>query len=280
MSLTIILFFKISIFGKKKMIMEKFKIFKIHITYIIGLLILSILGLITVKWYNIPDLVDYITFALTLSTLVLSVLAIIYTLFSNNRFSESIGVMNNISKEILDSSKKLGAITDDLSIKIEEIPEHLKSVEEKTERTHQLLESWRDKEEVIIEEVKTKEENSINCLVDNFLAYSSFNGRCLLYACLLSYKQKKSFIIKDFLDSVDYSYGYFVASSAMELFDYSITENVISITKMNPELEKKIKDVIYEKAKSRDEKKTPEDLIISSWIATIRKTEDYFKEKK
>lgn len=261
--------------------MENFKIFKIHISYIIGFLITMIIGLITIKWNNIPNLVDYITFALTLSSLVLSLLAIIYSFVSNNKFSESIGALNNVSDEVLDSSKKLNLITDDLSIKVAEIPEHLKNVEEKAEKTHQLIESMKiEKENTSVSTSEVEGVAKHEFSVDKFLSVSSFNGKALLYALSLSFNQKKSFLLQDIFDSNrDYVWGYFIATSSMGLIEYTETQKVILVTNLNPIIDKRIKDIAFTAARKYDDNQKPEDLVNFSWVSKLENIELYFNNK-
>ena len=64
--------------------------YKIHVFYILSILIAIIIILITVRWSEVPKLVDYITFALTVTSLALALLAIIYSMYSNTTLSETV----------------------------------------------------------------------------------------------------------------------------------------------------------------------------------------------
>jgi hypothetical protein len=57
--------------------------YKIHIGYIFSILLAAIIILVTVKWGEIPRLVELIAFALTLTSLVLALIAIAYAVYSN-----------------------------------------------------------------------------------------------------------------------------------------------------------------------------------------------------
>jgi hypothetical protein len=262
--------------------MENFRIYKIHVSYIIGFLIIVIIGMMTVKWSNIPNLVDYITFALTLSSLILSMLAIIYSFVSNNKFSESIGALNNVSDDVLESSKKLNLITDDLSKKVEEIPIHLKNVEEKTEKTHSLLETMKFDMGNInnVEGQEPEEVTETLFSISNYLNTSSFNGKSLLYAINISYNQKKSFLLTElFPRNYEYMHGYFIASSAMGLFDYTETKDVFLITVLNDTISENIKEFAFNAAKKYDDGLKPEELEKFSWVNKLNGIDKYFNEK-
>ena len=258
--------------------MENYKFFKIHIFYIIGFLLFVIIGLITIQWSEITDLVNYITFALTLSSLVLSILAIVYSFISNSRFSETMGALNNVSKDVLDSTIKLNTVTDDLTRQVEEIPIHLKNVEDQTEKTHQLIESIQLIKETSVEPATTKKEELSS--VESFLTSSSFYGKKLLFACSLSFSTKKNFVLTDlFESSQDYMWGYFIASTAMKLFKYTETNKVILVTDINVEITEKIRDIAFKSAENYDKDKTPEELIKFSWMRDLEIIETYFNKK-
>lgn len=259
--------------------MDNFKIFKIHIFYVIGFLLFVIIGLLTIQWSEITDLVNYITFALTLSSLVLSILAIVYSFISNSRFSETMGVLNNVSKDVLDSTIKLNTVTDDLSRQVEIIPIHLKNVEDQTEKTHQLIESIQQVKENSVESVSTK--NGQLSSAKGFLISSSFNGKKLLFACSLSFSSKKNFVLNDLFDSSkDYMWGFFIATTSMNFFKYTETNKVILITDINNEIIDNIREIAYTSARNNDSKKTPEELIKFSWVKDLETIEMYFTEKK
>jgi len=96
--------------------------YKIHFCYIFTILIAIIVILITVKWSQVPNLAQLITFALTLSSLILATLAITYAVYSNSSLSESISTLNNVSKDISETSNGISQAASDLAAKIETIP--------------------------------------------------------------------------------------------------------------------------------------------------------------
>ena len=192
--------------------MEKYKLYRIHFIYTIGILILSIIGLMTVKWGQIPKLVEYITFALTLTSLTLSLLAIIYSLVSNGRLSESIGSLDSVTKDVLSSSSTLSEVTKELDRKVDDIPQSLKTMEERTEKTHKLIEEIQTTNQSMVEkeypkeEVVVEEEELSNVNIESFAKYTSFTGKKFLYASLLSMKTVKGFSIMDMFGDLNHQY--------------------------------------------------------------------------
>jgi len=55
---------------------------ELHYRYIVSYLLAAIILLVALAYYNVPDLVDKFSFALTLSSLLLAILAIFYTIIS------------------------------------------------------------------------------------------------------------------------------------------------------------------------------------------------------
>jgi hypothetical protein len=109
---------------------------KIHVGYIISILVAIIITLLTVKWSEIPGLADYLTFALTVSSLCLAILAIIYSIYSNSSFTGNISSLEISSRSLLETSSDLSSVTEELNDRIQGIPDIMKTVGDKVEKTH------------------------------------------------------------------------------------------------------------------------------------------------
>ena len=107
---------------------------KIHVKYIIGILLAVIIALVAFQWHDIPKLVELITFALTVTSLVLAILAIAYAVYSNSTFTQNISALNQASNDLSVASKDITSVTKDLKVKVESIPTKLESVEDKVDR--------------------------------------------------------------------------------------------------------------------------------------------------
>ena len=81
-----------------------------------------IIGLVTVNWVKIPNLVEYIAFAATLVSIVLGLLAIIYAFFSNSTFSMNISALSSIAQQISNNSNTLKEAVLAVQHHAEEIP--------------------------------------------------------------------------------------------------------------------------------------------------------------
>lgn len=104
---------------------------KLHLCYICGICIFLIIELATyicIQSDHSVEIISYISFASTLSSLILSVVAIIYAIVSNNKGELQYGKIDSASSKITESvsefSKKSKELTKGLSdvlIKLDEV---------------------------------------------------------------------------------------------------------------------------------------------------------------
>lgn len=174
---------------------------KLHILYISSLCAFIIIELITyvcVNNRNAEDIVRYISFASTLSSLLLSVVAIIYAIVSNNKGEAQYKKIDMASDRIVES-------VDTILSKLEEV----KVISAETRRF--VTQENRDNPEVM-------KEGDINTstLINNYIVYGSFTGNLALLACVYSHKKNRPFSITELSSSNDsYSWGYIVASTSL-----------------------------------------------------------------
>ncbi|TDD75146.1 hypothetical protein [Flavobacterium caseinilyticum] len=226
---------------------------KIHFLYIIGILIMIIICLFTFNFGDQIELVAYISFALTITSLFLALISIIYAFYSNMSLSQTLSQLNSASNKVDESSNKLTESTIKLNQQIENIPVLLKSLEGKVDNTHKLVSDVYNKEIIPKDASTTVISKEI---FDKFYKFSSPSGLLALYATYLSFKTKKKFSLSELeystsLIKKDYTNGFLVACSSFSFFtrkDYSedwvipnfnedVSENIKS------ELEKRISEM-------------------------------------
>jgi hypothetical protein len=86
----------------------------VHERYILFILLSVLVGVVTVKWSDVPKLTEYLGFALTLASLLLAVMAIGYAIYSNHGLEtnlvslvSSIGEVKEIASSLSTSSLTL-----------------------------------------------------------------------------------------------------------------------------------------------------------------------------
>ena len=80
---------------------------KIHFGYVVSILVAIIIVLLTKKWAEIPNLANYLNFALGVASLVLAVVAIVYAFFANNSFNVTVSKLESAATTIKDETGDL-----------------------------------------------------------------------------------------------------------------------------------------------------------------------------
>lgn len=183
---------------------------KIHVSYIFSILIIIIIILITIKFGKVPELVNQISFALTITSLVLAILAIGYAVYSNNSFSQNISKLDSASDLIKKSSRSLSTITKELNTKFDNIPSLLETIDKKADSTQELLSIINEKTLSNIESKFIESDDIEKESIEKIITNTSPNGTYILYALKLAKDKRVIFDIKDFADKTKITQDYLV----------------------------------------------------------------------
>lgn len=210
---------------------------RLHLGYICGICIFLIVELTTyicIQSDHSVEIVSYISFASTLSSLILSVVAIIYAIVSNNKGDVQYGKIDTASSKITDSlsefSKKSEELTQGLSdvltkldevknISIEtrdnisqmnraglnnpkdsqsDIKQSLSSDQVDNTTTDEMeKEDGIDVEKQVVEARNQASQDTIDRVVSGFVNKGSFVGNLSLLACVYSHDVNKPFNASD-----------------------------------------------------------------------------------
>jgi len=257
--------------------MEGKTISKLHFLYITGILIAIIILLSTEKFGSNDNLVTYLSFALTVTSLFLSLLAIIYAYISNSTFSDSISSLNKSSSDISNNAKNLETITKILDEKFEQLPQFLKALESKVDWTNSYLYDQYERSQTDPQE--PLDQGISENYIDSFINFSSTMGLYALYAVYLSWKNKKPFTLKQLnnnveLLSMDYTMGFLTSVSSFGVFTRSDYSDKWTITDFNTRIAETITNAVEERAEKEIENEK------SNYLETqIKKLRIYFNEK-
>ncbi len=263
---------------------------KLHVFYIIGILVSIIIVLIVIKWGEIEGLVGYINFAATVTSLAVGLLAIFYAIYSNTTLSRNSSELTISSQRISDISEKFSASIEILENSIEKMPETLEKIDRKTDQTIKHLEQLGEKEKVIPRnennssdtpkfDAETQKRMSIKILSRN-----SINGYLTLYIIKVAYESKKQFNLDTILSKLDisnqaYSYAYLLPLSSLELFKYQEVKNGDKydwlVSYIDPYLQKEIKERMVEFEGKESEKY---DFLKGSLTNPMSKIDNYFRQ--
>jgi hypothetical protein len=101
---------------------------RIHAFYILLILGAIIVGLLTVKWSEVYDLTGYLSFAATVSSTLLALVAIFYSMHANAGLAARLGELSATSERIAGSATTLANATAEVREAADKIPEVLKGV--------------------------------------------------------------------------------------------------------------------------------------------------------
>ena len=214
------------------------KIIKIHRNYITCFLGFAIIMLLTAKFGGPGNAIfTYLSFGSTITSLVLSVLAIFVTVQSSSdlykqftRIDNATDTIKNVSNQIDTTLSKLtetelnltntsNTITTQIDEIVMRIDERMKERMKETEHTLleqiNMLNNQFTHEESPTDEAVTNQAITgfINNLKNYFLNSCSPDGLLAVYACYLSKKNDKEFVITDmFKGNEQYTYGFLVSS--------------------------------------------------------------------
>lgn len=233
--------------------------YKIHAIYIVSILISIIIILITVKWGDIPKLVEYITFSLSVTSLVLGILAIAYGVYSTSAFSQSSAALITASHDISKNSIELTSTTNELAKRIEALPGLVQNVGEKVDTTKGMLKEFLEKSgpqpTTNIPGTAPSEPT-----LTSFLKRSSIVGLLGLYACLLSRQKNKPFNLDDlstattplkYVQEVSkYWMGYIAASTACGILSSTLEKGVVTVMQLHEYMERNLQAEIENKIRN------------------------------
>ena len=229
----------------------------IHLYYLIGIGSLLLIELVTYILTGVGDvsrvIFDQISFASTISSILLSVIAIIYSIVSGSNGANLYVKTEEVSKQIGETLsdlrnlsttvEKLEKIPDDIEKHLRELKEQMQRMEEMSEQTSlQLNQEVTPKIDRLSEKVgglvnggdssgardskgPRKERETI---FRYYISRSSFFGVLMLLGCCYARKKKKKIDLKDMTSKILgeesisilwYLLGYAIASSALGILN-------------------------------------------------------------
>ncbi len=235
---------------------------KLHLCYICGICIFLIIELATyicIQSDHSVEIISYISFASTLSSLILSVVAIIYAIVSNNKGEVQYGKIDSASSKITESvsefSKKSEELTQGLSDVLSRLDEVRSISIETRERVYKMngdefinpknsqsnikqnlpsssnvkvnenqTEDSSAKEQAIdlTESINKASQDTIDRVVENFVNAGSFVGNLALLACIYSHDLNKPFNATDIFPPYNQDNG-------MYIFGYIIASTALGV---------------------------------------------------
>ena len=239
----------------------------IHLYYLIGIGALLLIELVTYILTGVGDvsrvIFDQISFASTISSILLSVIAIIYSIVSGSNganlyvkteeVSKQIGETVSGLKNLNTTVEKLEKIPDDIEKHLRELKEQMQRMEEISKQTSQQLnQEVTPKIDILSEKVgglvnggdssgarglkgPSKEREII---FRDYISRSSFYGGLVLLGCCYAGKKKEKIDLKEMTSKILgeesisilwYLLGYAIASSALGILNVEFEEEKMEL---------------------------------------------------
>ncbi|ENI8077476.1 hypothetical protein ACS0KF_002574 [Vibrio vulnificus] len=208
---------------------------ELHYKYIISYLLTAIILLLSLAYFEVPDLVDKFSFALTLSSLLLSVLAIFYSIIASNKQDEQFvkvieanGKLKSSVEDIQSASKAISKLAND-------IPEHFSRIDGKlTDLSSRYSSMANEDTKVVQSSTKALYAGIGGKELMGMVFRLQFSGMAVLYAFIKS-SLHGGILDLEFIDELDgvdgsYSVGVLNGFEVTGLIDFSVHERSI-ITK-------------------------------------------------
>lgn len=176
------------------------KIIKVHRNYIAGFLGFAIIMLLTAQ-YGGPDnaIFNYLSFGSTITSLVLSILAIFVTVQSSTDIYRQFGTINKVSsqidgtlKNLVDAESKLEKTSSVISSQMSNIVDEIeKRLDVRMQKTEDTLSEQIQKQNIIIQDTHNNVTGNLD--TRTFLERIPYSGLLAIYACSKGYETGKSF---------------------------------------------------------------------------------------
>ncbi len=225
--------------------------YKIHAGYILFILLVVILGLVTVKWGDIPQLVQYITFSLTVTSLVLAVLAIIYAFVSNASLGRTLNAVGEASREITTATSTLRGELTAIPTSLRSMEAKLDTISERREEEPTEKPSGKAAQKAESPQASARPQ-TIDDVAAAFISTTSIWGLITVHACALAYSSKIAFDLNELVTRTerlrrDYVRGFLVATGSAGLVAYKDAHGVINVTGIHDTLRAKTRETLLQK---------------------------------
>jgi len=204
----------------------KKRVTRIHRNYIVGFLAFGVISLLTALYGgdNKSNIFTYISFASTITSFVLSILAIFVTMQSNSGLENQISKMDSNRKLMNELSTKLDNTLTQVTAANEKVAKSTRELSEVTNNIiPQVQETLSHHEDILNQKLsgynsipQNKNENiKIDLLKEWYISNISAAGLAATYACCLSLEKKKSFNRNELFQLMsDYAFGVIVGISS------------------------------------------------------------------
>ena len=212
---------------------------ELHFRYIIGILLATIIGLLSFKLADNQLMVGYISFALTLSSILLALIAIVHAFISNGSLSQSIGSLHQAAADIRTSAASVDRLASGLEREFSQVTAKLAA-------THSLVQGLANPAAPAIAHEPKVAKQPTPIISGDMVAHSSKVGKLAMHLAAGAFKRKVSFPREAASLQIGkkqeiYVYGWLMALDAVKLIEIDQSKDDIwTIKSVAPDLLKQI----------------------------------------
>lgn len=242
---------------------------ELHYRYAISYFLIALILLVALAYYDVPNLVDKLSFALTLSSLLLAILAIFYTIISANK-------QDSQFTKIIEATSKLGGSVEDINRAASSIAKLTRDVPQHFDSISTKIDEIQSSYSVLTESEKNESfQPNTNIGPDNtdlvkIIPKLHFNGMAVLYYFVESAMRDSPIDFKDIEDfeiaSVDYTIGFLNGFEATGLIDFKLHKKSIIPTHCDDYLHDNLRQHLDRVVKVINEKSSNELASALSWV--------------
>lgn len=197
------------------------------------------------SFYKCDKVLDFISLASALISIILAIVTIIYSFYSNSRSSGQIETLNNAARRVSDATFSYSDSAERLQDNIKLILDKIGQVEQKIDQKNSIF----NNNNANTSGISTSDvDDLITNIVTGYVNAGSYFGNLALLACIYSNENKKDLNLHDLENITElddkslssYMCGYIVSSSALGLMSTQVEGHRVIISNILP----KVKDLI------------------------------------
>ncbi len=205
----------------------------LHYRYWLGILLLALVLVVTQQWGDVEGLMERITFALTLTSMALAALAIVYAFVSNSSIGQNLSRLDAASSSLERGAESVERAATEMGARFGHLPDMIHEVGVGVRKTNELLAGKRTEAPSPDDSPKTFSSDDPDNL-DFFVEGASFVGLTALFAFSLAHQQKRAYNPFEFerilpFHAAEAHHQFLVATSCAQLIDFEYEEPEVSL---------------------------------------------------
>lgn len=226
---------------------------KVHTLYLSGigtLVILELIVYICLHSSHKDNILETISFGATLSSLIMSVVAIIFTIVSGKNNNEQLGKIDEATtklKETAHSLAEFSVIAKNIELKTEELGNNIRRIGENQTNMYRRIEEMHktaDRMGEIRQIPKDdKVQEAVSIVTPTFIGRSPYFGVLGLIACVYGFAKDKRVSLDKLAETIgfpevgDYIHGYLIGVSTLDIIKLKTEDGSLKVLKVSEDIE-------------------------------------------